>query len=57
MTAQEIGEQVKARHKHARKCKKAMGECPTCDTNIAWFKYLSLTDLSVALDDSTGGGK
>lgn len=57
MASEQMNEQVKTRHKHARKCKKPFGECGTCEQNITWFRQLSLTDLSVALDDRTGGGK
>ncbi len=43
---------VKRRHKHAAKCKKAPADCPLCQDNIRWFGKLSLTDLSDALSEN-----
>jgi hypothetical protein len=43
--------QVKVRHKHARKCKKAPGECKECQDNIKWFAELPLQTLSQLLQD------
>ena len=50
MTA-EMKESIEKRHKHARNCKKDPMVCAACQGNIAYFKRMSLTDLSEALAD------
>lgn len=38
-------------HRHARKCKKALLECPTCQANIRQFGEMPPVVLSAVLAD------
>lgn len=44
-------EAVAAAHKHARKCKKPLADCATCQRNMAAFQRMDLETLSDALAD------
>jgi hypothetical protein len=38
-----------AAHAHAKKCKKSVEDCPTCQSNIKWFRSLPLLELTYAI--------
>lgn len=48
---QDTKEAIAARHKHARKCKRQLGDCATCQQHVAWFQKLDLKTLAEALAD------
>lgn len=39
---------------HARKCKKILEQCPTCQSGMKWFKTLPPMELSDTLREAHG---
>lgn len=40
-------------HDHARRCKRDVSECATCQASIGWFASLPLDVLAVTLEERT----
>lgn len=43
---------VSAMHKHARECKKGLGDCLVCQTSMEAIASVPLKDLAIVLQDS-----